>query len=250
MTFADFRSLFPTFPICLTGDPVGGLGQLRPVEMLRSLRRGPLAARFRDAHLRLRRVADGRPVGLVMPAGVRGGLILHDAGRPIGTPAQHISTRIAVEGPEDPQTVIAEAFAGVLAAIADSGWSPARQARRPLPGPAMGPQPRTPFPPPAELVRRLGPGRALTLLHWLGGALSAPAGFVGRLDAETFGVTATNEQIAELSGLTEDQVRRALPELEAEGLIARRHHEGRRVVVVSDQVRDLFEQSGAEDSSG
>ena len=236
MTFDGFRTLFPTFPVCLAAAPIGGLGTLVWKDLSKALRCGSLRDAYSNTFLRLEAEAGDRPVGLVVPIDIRGGLLLHNAAGPLNGTVQHVVTPI---GDRPPGRMIGERLLGVLDAVARSGWTPA--SRRPVRW-LRAAGPTGPRVPPADLVRDLRSESAVLVLHWLVAELaSGPA--VGRVDEETFGVTATDKEIAESVGVSIHQARRGLGELEARGLLARESGAGRRVIVLTDEARTAYEDA-------
>ena len=208
LTFAGFRRRFPTFPVVLDARHVGGLGEeVERRDLFRRPDRVFMTDLYLEAYAKFAGEAGGRPIGLVLPfGGLRGGVVLHDGHFRGGSDWY---TYGLADGP--PHRVV-EPFARLLSYLAGGGWSPGSKVSVALPVA----QPRPPLAAAVRpwMVRRLGTGPAIVVLGWLYAVLTSdsPADrvWVRRDHGGERYLHALQEEVASETGLTRDQVKRAL----------------------------------------
>jgi hypothetical protein len=234
LTFAGFRQRFPTFPVVLAAHYVGGVGhRVDPADLFRRPDRLFLTDLYLEAYTRLADDACDRPVGLVLPFdGYRGGIALHNG----DFDTRGVRLTYPVPGDVPPYRVTAEPFDRLLEYLAGGGWSPdeptvdARPTTRPEPTgvqAAVGPW----------VSGRLGTGPGFALYVWLTGLLDSASprhrAFVRRGKDGGRYLAVTHEELAGLTGLTPDAVKRGLRHLKVEGLV-RTWRRDRRTLLVLD----------------
>jgi hypothetical protein len=226
LAFSSFNQSFPTFPILLAARyrPCSA-ETCRPAALFRAFAQTFLLSDYLLLLLRSEEEARGRPVGLVVAlGGIRGGMLVHNGD--FATRGTRMFHLVANDAP--PHRVTVEPFLTVLEFLAGGGWRPDRPPPKLLP--THGPQVDRSLAVHSWMVRRLGPGPASVILGWLWAVLHSSSGYhrlyICRSDDGQCCVSATQEQIATATGLSQRQVKRGLDSLRREGLIATRSRQG------------------------
>jgi hypothetical protein len=250
LQFTSFNRLFPSFPWRLAADVFSGTTAASPLTSvhlwLRHFDR-TYVWRAYVKHLDAQRYEapdDRRPVGMVFPLAVSGGLIIHN-GVPQGTGA-----KICGEEEHDgtPVRFWVERYRAWLEGVARSGWTPDEAGGAPEVKPAP-PQERRPgaWVEPWMIVACHGVGADTMVLAWLCRLLLPETPdpcvrrFVGRWRGRRC-VTATHAQVAAaLPGLSARQVKEAVASLRRSGLVDTHLT---HLWLVPDRVRQVMYERG------
>lgn len=225
LSFESLHRLFPEFPLMLASHHITGLASIcSPANLFRRFQRTPILMAYLEVYAKLTPNAGDRPIGMVIPfGGCRGGMLVHNGSFATRSP------RLTYFLPEDapPHVLTLERFSPFIEFLAARRHTAEAStanfvATRPQSGPLAS------F---SELdVHRFGPGPALVLLAWLRDQLaSPPEGIEGLSVVQQDGdrcLAATHEKIAENSGLSLPQVKRALGELREKGAAASKRIDG------------------------
>jgi hypothetical protein len=222
LAFASFRQAYPTFPARLIFRSLyrgERRDDCRLDALLRDFRGGIIYRLFRL--YRDRFWADGCPCGVVFPfGGTPHGLVVHDGD--FGARGNRLRV------PDGSSTLTLEPFADLVGAVVAGGWTPRSAApvsprRVPAWGPSTGQIAVTP-----ALVRLVGgPGAEVLVLGLLAGLTlgdyrdGAGTDHLRVRDGEPW-VALGQAEFAELTGLSPDQVKRAVAGLVRKGLVERR----------------------------
>lgn len=231
LTFNGFRRHFPTFPIVLDARHVGGISkEVERRDLFRRPDRVFMTDLYLEAHAKLADEAGDRPVGLVLPFGrLRGGVVLHNGAFRGGSDWY---TYGLTDGP--PHRVAVESFARLLTYLSGGCWSPIPKV--PVVLPVAQPRPELAAAVQPWMVRRLGTGPAIVVLGWLYAVLASdsPADrtWVCRAHGGEPYVHASQGEVASSTGLSGDQVKRALERLTKEGLVVTSRGDGKTNIVV------------------
>jgi hypothetical protein len=227
LLFSSFGRRFPTFPWRLVAQVFWGTTAASPLTSvhvwLRHFDR-TYVWRAYAKHLGAEQRSapdDGRPVGMVFPLAVRGGLIMHN-GTPPGGGAKFCGDyeHGGVAG-----RVWVESYRAWLEGVAKSGWTPDAREIPVAEPPAPHERRRGVWVEPWMIAACHGVGADTMVLAWLCPLLlpddPGPFGsrFVGRWQGRRC-VTATHTQIATaLPGLSARQVKEAVATLRRSGLV-------------------------------
>jgi hypothetical protein len=244
LTFESFYMLFPTFPVLLAARCRSRVAEhCSPVTLFRSFEDVFFYRSYLEVYSRHQEEARGRPVGMVVPFGYRGGLVAHNGA--FGTRA----VKMTYDVPDDvpPHRITVEPFSTLLRYLALGGWTP--DSSPPARPPTRGEQVPRDMPVTPRMVERLGPGPALVVLAWLRKVLSSPSGydrhFVRRTGEGQRCVAATQEQVALETGLSGRQVKRGLAALRHAGLIASGPRQARTHIWLAPEALALAGEAAA-----
>jgi hypothetical protein len=211
LTFDAFYRRFPDFPIVFLARSAIHIPDLCPPgELFRHFEANFLAQWYAEAEARCEKLAEGRPIGLVVAFDrVRGGLVLHNG--VYETRGSKFIHDMAEDQP--PHRLTLESFTTLLRFLARGDWEPGnpikpeRQPRR-----LQSELPLTP-----DMIRRLGVGPAVILWAWLLKVRTSTSAheriFLRRIRADQVAINASQKKIAYFTGLSREQVKRAMATL-------------------------------------
>jgi len=233
LTFAGFRRRFPTFPVVFDAKYSGRLGErVRVADLFRRPDRVFLSDMYLEAFARRSGEAGGRPVGLVVPFdGVRSGVAIHNGESGV----RGVRLAYPIPGDAPPHHLTAEPFGQLLKTLAGGGWTPAAVGGDGLP--TARPEPKVVTATLAPwMSERLGTGPAFSLLVWLTGIMDSASAlhrfYVRRGKNGLRYVAATYDELATVTGMSRDKVKRGLAFLKAEGLVRTLRRDGRTAIVL------------------
>ena len=220
LTFSRFREMFPTFPVVLDARYFSRIAErVQLVELFRRPHRLFMTDLYLETFARNEAEAAERPIGLVIPFDAyRGGIVVHNGS--FGTGG--VQLQFDIPGNAPPYRLRAEPFHGFLQYLAVAGWSPTIAGTCGLP--TARPEAQTVFGHVAPwMSKQLGTGPGFALFVWLTGILnSASARYKPYIRIGKNGMrylASSQDELAELTGLSPDALKRGLKQLREQELI-------------------------------
>lgn len=234
LTFAGFRRRYPTFPVVFDAKYGGRIGErVRVADLFRRPSHLFLSEMYLEAFARRTDEAGGRPVGLVVPFdGVRSGVAIHNGEFGV----RGVRLEYPIPGDVPPHHLTAEPFGQLLKTLAGGGWTPEENGltvpQTALPEPASVPATLAPW-----MSRRLGTGPAFALFVWLTGIMDSTSAThracVRRGKNGVRYVAATHDELATITGISRDAVKRGLTALKANGLVRTLRCDGQTAILLA-----------------